>query len=933
MPDDFKTTTGPLSAEDNVSGAQVLGHEENYDLNVALNDAPKVETELDLCPAPLADLSLNAPAELSPGPKADLNSLQNTDPSPLSKVDSNAPLLKSVIPLTPPGDPKVLAEESLSNQTRPLAVIDLSEAATQGESRNPVYRGLYLIGPLPEPRGLDHQARLSLDVLDDPYPPELEEAIAERARILEALAKAKKGRAANQDELVTESLKSISSLERRLAMRWERLRAENLKMARGQNVRWSEYLSSLNGRHQFLARSVLYLRGLLERDVRLAPKNALRILAKNALDLRESLPDLPELAQIDPASLKNSSATVKVAETILARVEAERLRVLDLILSVEKSLSLARANDLSLPAAPESVVVPSLKSGSFAFDQAPLPARPIKVLTLVTLGLLVLAIAYFLALKGGFGPQADPLQPGRLLLVNGLAASVNVLLADDETILLGPGKAILTHLADPVVKAQAFLSDGPFIEEVTLRPATLSDLSTTLVYNVAGAAPLVSLEGPLSQPDSLASQPRLPLGDPKTYYTRANYFLSLPKVVTEPIALYPPSSQAKVMSGLGSVSGQDPDSVLRALKSRESSYGANDVAVKTVVFAQSSYNPVWDEWTFMWLLRLVQLYSKDSRPVLKARWDIYPNDIYARKFLFDLSDASEKAKLCQDALARVAMEKDRVDDQYLVTFCLPEKEWLTHVEKQMATFLNSPTLTSALGRVEFNFGRYPAAYRLWGEALRLDPRTLIFEMDNYGRLARYLGRSGFEIYDEINRWTPEIGQKAIWEVGMDPLDPARDLGPLKAYCFLAKGQLTAALNLATFGFRDEILPFIAASEGADPAYLAEVLAGPQDKGLTPDNAWTKLALLIKNGQDSQIVEAYILAEALDPEFTKSVINQLKNRDAPYKPEIKANLNARFLGQICLAAYLVATDQEALADCRRKAKGFLFSSERPYLKDE
>ncbi|MDR2422014.1 MAG: hypothetical protein LBE01_01395 [Deltaproteobacteria bacterium] len=806
-----------------------------------------------------------------------------------------------------------------------------TELPDREEHKNPKYRGLYLIGPLPELRGAIQEG-LTLMVMENPYPSELEDAIAERAEALSLLGIRKRGLGDKEEkgEETGRLLKVLSSLERRLALRWERLRVEHLKIAKAQGHGWREYLDSLNVRYRFVARRVLAIKNVLDRAAQAGPRNVARLLVKTLKETKNSFPDLPELAQGDDPNPKRAAAAVKEAERILAALEAERLMVLDKILVVEDLLSQAREEGWTLFEAPEPVEAPRLIAEA-DLTAAQVESRPLKALTGVTVALLILALAYAFLARGR-NPAPPPL-PGRLLATNGLGTSVDVFYDEGKSFVLGPGEAVVVHLplSPATRKLEAFLTDGPFIEAVEVNPPGKDRLESTAVYNVAGAAPLVALMGQADQPEYLVKSSRLPLGAPKVSYTLANVFVSLPKKSDAPLRLWGPPERAKALTGLGAISGLDPDSVRRALKSGQTKTDGSDPTYKNLLLNQCLYNPEWDEWTPLWLLRLSQLYPKEAKEAFQERLRHYPNDQASRKFLFDLSDELAKGELCQDTLARVALEQDRVFDQYLLTFCLPAAERLPHLKENMERFPNSHVLSSALGRVEFDRGDYLRAFEIWEEVLRVDPMSLVFEMDNLARLERRIGRTGFEIYDDVNAWVPAVAKKAVYELGVDPNERERELGQEKAYFFMANGRLIEAVNRATGDFRDRILPLLAASEGSDPALLAEFLAAPPEKGLNADNAWTRLAILILAGRDGQKVEEFILSQAVDRGLVEKIIQSVKNREMKKTEELIAGLGARQQGQACLAAYLVAADPAAAEECRNKAKGFLFSSERPYLK--
>ncbi|MDR1576653.1 MAG: hypothetical protein LBT86_00275 [Deltaproteobacteria bacterium] len=802
-----------------------------------------------------------------------------------------------------------------------------------GEHKNPRYRGLYLLGPLPDSRG-QAQDRYGLGDEMEPYPPELEMAIGFRDDLLKRLEILNNTKNKFENEEFHKTLHSLNTLTRRLAMRWDKLRTEKLKFAKIQPPGWLEFLTSLNLRHRFLTRSIFSLEHYLEQAARPGPRNVTWVLIKTAKELQNALPELPDLANLELPPLKRPSQVRKAIELVLRVLEKERLRVLDRILVTEDLLTRAKTAGVQLEAPPEPEEVP--KVSTEVVMPGRVEPRPLKTLTWITVILLVVVLVYFFVSRS-LNHDATTDRSGRLLIINGLATSINVFLDNDKPISLGPNSAHLVYSDQAHIKAQTFMTDGPFIEELQLNPPMAPVISTTLIYNVAGAAPLVERMGTREKLETLSDQPPLPLGAPRILFSQANYFLPIGRWGIKPIALWRGASHFQNVSGISAIAGEHPDLVLGSLKSARLPTGGRDRVFFGVLAAQSTHNPTWDEWTSLWLSRLVQIFPKQSLKILKARWDVFPNDMITRKFLFDMSNQVGRTELCQDIMARLAMESERAYDQYLLTWCLPIEERSVQLKQQLGIFLNDLWLLSALGRTEFDQGNYLEAYRIFKQVLRQDSWKMVFEIENLARLEHYLGRTGFEIFDDLGGWAPDLSRKAYWEEGEDPDNPDRDLGPDRAYHLLAQGRVAEALAMAEGEFRHQLAPLVATSEGVEPRLLTELVAetlnNPPEKGLTTDNAWSKLALYIKLGEDSQKIEEFILERAVDRRMTTEILANLKNHNVAKIQELLVNQNARTQGDVCLVLALTAEDPQdpVVARCLAIAKGFLFSSERPYLK--
>ncbi|MDR1871084.1 MAG: hypothetical protein LBS60_04000 [Deltaproteobacteria bacterium] len=810
-----------------------------------------------------------------------------------------------------------------------LGIDPLDPAVVKGKHQNPKYRGLYLLGPLAEIRSFG-QERFSYHPDSDPYPPDIAEAIAERANILERLKDLSGTKALDpvksQEKL--DLLKSLSSLEKRLLLRQERLRDEGVKAGKKLGLGWEEYLVSLNGRRRFLNRNILELKTLGERAERDGSSDYGRGFNEKLNELIGALPEIPSLSPEKTVNLKRGRAVAKEAARVSDLLEVERLNTLDQILAAEELVSLGLSGAKTVGQAPEPVSAPRLiKEINLKVPKA---KRPLKAITAITVVLLVLAL-FFMVVSKRFTILAPAPKAGRVLVVNGLSAAIDVLIEGGNPFVLGARSVKLLTLSDPKVAIETYLADGHFfIEKVDLIPPQKDDLERTLVYNVAGAAPLVELRGRVGEKPDITRSQRLPLGAPKLYYVNANVYTVFSDIREEPRELFPPVSKSGDLLGLGVVVGPNPVTLLNALKPSQIFRKSQDKTLFELIKAQALFNATWDEWTHLWHLRFAQWFPKEAKAAFYQRLEFYQDTSLVRKLLYSLEDQSGREALCLDTFSRMALEQSRKAERSLIAYCLPKDTKLPFISEQLKELKNDNDLTVALGRLEFDSGYYQGAYDVWKDVVTLNPKALLAEYDNFGRVESFLGLGGFDIYADLNVYAPDLSLKATLELGIDPIDPDRDLGEAKVYHLLALGRVDEAANLVTGSFRTEVLPLIAASVGARPEVIAEYQAQEPVAGLTKDNAWVKMALAIKLGQDSQKIAEFILANARDEELVKRILADLKDNGAQKLRDLLTNQEALLFGQACLVAYLTATDPLTQDDCRRKAKGFLFSSERPFL---
>jgi hypothetical protein len=804
------------------------------------------------------------------------------------------------------------------------------DAATDSSSehQNPVYMGLYLIGPLLEPRG-PGQEPFSLSNLENPYPPELEDAIAERAAILarlEIVRNQKKKKGPDHEE-IQHLLQNLGSFDRRLSLRWERLRSNHLKLAKSFGERWVVYLTSLNQRHRFLARNIVSLRNQMEQTTRHGPRNTNWLLQKSMLDLQKALPEITALTEETVPKVNRSPAMRKMALNFLAVLEKERLAVLDRILIAEKGLIEASTQTIPLAEpAPDPVSVPQMSTKVNMPSRN--PGKSLKTLTLVTVGLLAAVILFFFGYRWlNSGPQ--PNKPGRILVYNGLSSSVTITLEGEDALHFGPGMGTVIYEQSSSLRVNAYLTDGLPIETVTLKPPSQADLETTLIYNVGGSVPLVEWLGSGPLPENSDPAEFLPLGAPRVFYSRAHVFFPKFRSNQNPILLWSPPRQAKNYLAVGAVTALHPDLVLGALKGGQNARNPMDTEVRNLITSQARLSPNWDPWAPLWGIGLAQRDPQEALEVMLLRQSMYLNENWSRKLLFDLSDEPTKAEFCQETVARVAMDQENIGDQYMLTFCLPKTERISHLSELMEQYPRDYWLVQAMGREQFDLGHYVEACRLWKIVLASQPASLVFDLEDLARLEHYLGATNFEIYDEINPWAPEMGRILALEAGSVPNKPQEELSPdQRAYYLLGQGEPGEALKSVSSGSRSAFLPLAAASDGADPELILEIMAQDPENGLTRNNAWTKLALAINNGQDTAKIEEYILALAKDKGLLAELIKLIKAQDSQKIRPLLTDLSARQIGEVCLAVVLTGEDH---LNCREKAKGFLFVSERPYLK--
>jgi hypothetical protein len=842
-------------------------------------------------------------------------------PASLEGAESSAPPAAAGEPAAPASSE---GAESPASPESP-APLEFSGPAPPGEHAHPRYRGLYLLGPLPDPRGLAQEI-FSLTDQGSAYPEELAEAVRERAAISEELKKLQTARR-KKDSGSSEFLRlnqAIASFDRRLALRWERIRSNHLKLARSLGTSWSDCLTSLNLKYRFLSRSLQTLSGILEQSGRL--RQISWLLRKTMHEIQEAFPESEVLAGLELPPESKETALRRTAGSFMAGLEKERLDVLDQILFIERKMD--ESQEAGRPLAgppPEPVRVPQL-SARVQLPGRRSPAGRMRTLSVAAVVLLLVTVAAVFGYRRFF-PAGPPNLRSRVLIFNGLPASATMILNRDRSLVLGPGSAALISLAGPAQAAVRMTDKKMPVEEVTLTPPSPADIDSTLIYNIGAAVPLVEWSGESGQPPPRNPRP-LPLGAPRFIYTQAHYFYPSFGSAQNSVFLWAPRGNSASYLAVSGVIGVHPDLMLAALKASQSSQESQNPEARNIVFKQARFSPDWDQWSPYWGVRLARLDPGEALEVMLLRQTLYDSERWSGHLFYELSGPPERMEFCQDILAQLAMDPDNHFWQYLLAGCMPRDEREKHI-REILSETRDIWFYQLLAREEFSQGRYVEACRLWKSVLSSQPQAMAEDLEDLARVEHYLDAPLTEIFDEINPWAPDLGQDLILENGAHPSRPDWPLGRGRAYYLLSRGKIEEALALAGGTFREEFLPLAAASDGASEELLLEILAQDPAENLTPDNAWTKWSLALNNGQETSQIEEYILAEAGENrEALQKILEHLHNRE-PWKiADLLPGLTGRLIGGACLAAVLTNDDR---INCRERAKGFLFVTERPYLK--
>jgi hypothetical protein len=540
---------------------------------------------------------------------------------------------------------------------------------------------------------------------------------------------------------------------------------------------------------------------------------------------------------------------------------------------------------------------------------------------LILVSLVLAALAIFLW-RGRDRDMA--VRPRQIHAYNGLAAPVTVILdrgrrlAPWPSFPLPPGGSATLDLPDREFSLGAISHEG-LIEELDEFPAIGAGQS--LVYNVAGASPLLEWEAVYAPDEDGAPPPERRLGAPRLMATDADYvFADPPKSIRT-------RGGDRTRLVLSALSGVHPARMLELL-------GAGERL--GVIEAQARWDKPGGLWTPLWL-DLLASSSPRAALILRARLDDFPRDPWTIGYLLKAAGPEDRAGLCRELGTLTSADPGDPNLAYLASLCLPPPERSRRLGELLKIWPDQPWLNRAAGWERFAQDDLEGAMWYLGDAFEADPSVLLPELETLARLRHFFGLPASALAEEFNFWVPGLAalteresarsRENFW-VSSKYLAPSlAQAGQDQAYILLDQGYLDQALAVLGPGpILDRLARLAGASDMASEAQIAQALALPPDRGLDMDTAWAMLGLALKTGQPTGAYEAMILATSPPP--AGEIVAAIKKGDAPALGGLILGREAWLQGQACLAAGLAGL--AVPEKCPLKARGFLFVGEKPAL---
>jgi tetratricopeptide (TPR) repeat protein len=650
----------------------------------------------------------------------------------------------------------------------------------------------------------------------------------------------------------------------------------------------------------------------------------------------EVLPGADKAPALPPSSgsLK-ASKLLSEAKAFSQVLAAWRLMALGALLECEDALygfrqqGLTQAPVEALP--PVQSPLPPKSGGSpggASAMEGPATRRRLYVMAAATILLAVITVLV------GVLSRPGPPKVQRLHVYNGLGTTVTVDLGEARQALAPSASFSVALPQDRQLTLSASTSEN-LIESFKDAPEAFletgaeegeeaeDDAPADLVYNVAGAAPLIEWEAVYAPQAADGPPAEIRLGAPVFLGTRADFVLMDPP---ETIVVKGGDRTRTVLSAL---SGVHPDRMLEAVEPGDRAALAE---------AQGRWGRPEVIWTPVWLDRLVKLSPRAER-VLSARLEDFPLDPRTNELFAMLAGPEAASGWCQSLMGLMtgrmeslaaAPDADRLGDQaFLSALCLPQEEREAAMARLLELHPGHPWLNRSAGLKLFRQDDLPGALSLLEAAMAADPSSLAADLMTFARIRHYFGADLFTLSSDLGPFDQSLARLAKRSPLLPDLRPAGgQLTEDQAYALLEAGRLSEALTAAEPGvLSDKLLILAAAAPGASPELIELALSLPPDRARAAGVPWSGLGLALRAGRSPEIFEVDASSDPSGP--AKEAVEAIKSGRGDLLPGLYLGREPWFQGQVCLAAMLALGDG-APADCPARAAGFLFPGERPPL---
>lgn len=407
---------------------------------------------------------------------------------------------------------------------------------------------------------------------------------------------------------------------------------------------------------------------------------------------------------------------------------------------------------------------------------------------------------------------------------NGLARDVVVEIDDQPTILKPFTHQTVTVANATVHRVEARTTDTG--EPIESFEGKASEGSPHLVYNIAGAAPLVQWTAVYGATQDI---PPTRLGAVRWTETEVEY------VFEEPPQSISSKGNGGTRTALAAVSNAMPMEVLSALVNPDGS------EADAMALTHARWDSPGDPHTLEWMWRV----HEDGKlvPVLEQRLARRPDEVLSLRLQQDITEGAAHEAVCAKHRELAAREGAKPALQYVALRCIEDDAARNSaVLDAHAQWPKEPWLMLAAGYAHAGRGQWREALPLLERGGMLPEASTVAMLD-IARIKRGLGTPSMQELEALAARSGYLGMLLSLESGK-----GTEGSPAAAYRHLVAGELGTALDVA--GKDPQTLAvmrrLVAASDGASPGMVRDALA-QSAKDLDDAAAWWMLALAERSG--------------------------------------------------------------------------------------
>jgi Zn-dependent protease with chaperone function len=432
--------------------------------------------------------------------------------------------------------------------------------------------------------------------------------------------------------------------------------------------------------------------------------------------------------------------------------------------------------------------------------------------------------------------------------------------------------------------------------------------SEHLVYNIAGAAPLVEWTASYG---SAGERPERRLGAVRWTSTRADHLFSDPP---EQISSRSGSGWRTVLSGFGNAA---PGDILSLLPE-----GPEQAKV---VDAHARWDAVASPHTREWWGRAGEQGKLQALIGLRLKHE--PQAVSLLRMEQDLAEGDARVAVCARHRALAQAQAGQASLQYLAARCTEDEQARDQAFLDgHARWPNDAWFAMAAGYVHAERQQWQPAMALLQQGSRLPEIGEYVGLD-LARVQRVTGDGTLPATSAAA--SSRLRQMMALEAGEQTGD-----SPMHAYHLMASGQLDQAMTRAIGADAStgpRMLRLLGASEGADGDAVTRALSLPEAAGVDPDTVWPSLALALRERQPAAALRRIALESDPDdaPDMLRFVDAVQAGASVAQAERTLGTVSPRSRG-LAYSAAVVLKGRQCPDAWRQAAKRLLFAAERPYF---